>query len=47
MAMYLSQENLDACDSLKCVIRTVYSKARVTAHKVITKVYRRSVVMWI
>jgi hypothetical protein len=41
MAMYLSEENLDACDSLNCVIRTVYSKARVTAYKVITKVYSK------
>jgi hypothetical protein len=41
MAMYLSQENLDACDSLKCVIKTVYSKALMTAHKMITKVYSK------
>ncbi len=41
MVTYLSEENLDACDSLKCVIRTVYSKARLTAHKVIGKVYSK------
>ena len=41
MAMYLSEKNLDACDSLRCIIRTVFSKARVTAHKVISKIYSK------